>query len=651
MKAAVLSEPVLPKVWTEPTFLPGFVDLLTGFLDAFAAAGFLAGAFLGVTLALTGALVFVAAFAFTLAFAGAFATAFFADALGVFVDFTVLFLAVDLLAADDFFAAGAFFGAGAFFTAAFEAAFFAGAFVFAPFFAVFVVFVLDFGVANGFFSLADFCLGFGLFAFEVAVPFLVAAPEIVLDAAADFLAVETAFFDDFLTAGEDLRLAIMVAPRCVNRSISENQRRTLTEWSFRAKRKFMALRLSMRIDRGATITPRQFGYSGLMKKRLFSKRSQSIQAFKAMAVLAQANELAALGQDIIHLEVGQPDFPVPERIKAAGSAAIHKDQTGYTNANGLEDLRRKISTFYADAYGVDVSPRRIVLTSGASGGLSLLMTLLLDPGQGCLITDPGYPSNRHFIEAFSGEPQIIQVGPQSRFQLTGDKVAAAWRKNTAGLLTASPSNPTGNSLSGSDLSDIYNVVQQHQGFLISDEIYQGLEYGESQRASALQYGEDVFVVNSFSKYFGMTGWRLGWVVAPENAVEQLIRIAQNLFICPSVPAQYAALSAFEPEVIQLLDQQRDVLAQRLDFMLRCLPEAGLEIPVAPDGAFYVYARLPESFPDADLFCEMLLQQTGVALTPGSDFGDFETDRYVRISYAQDQSRLEQAVSRIGAFKP
>lgn len=370
-----------------------------------------------------------------------------------------------------------------------------------------------------------------------------------------------------------------------------------------------------------------------------------------MAVLAKANELAALGLDIIHLEVGQPDFPVPERIKAAGIAAIDQDHTGYTNANGLEALRTKISDFYAEAYGLSIAPERVILTSGASGGLALLMTLLLDPGDGCLITDPGYPSNRHFIEAFSGEPQLIQVGPQSRFQLTGDKVAAAWRQNTAGLLTASPSNPTGNSLSPSDLGDIYEVVKRHQGFLISDEIYQGLEYGPDQRNSALHHGDDVFVVNSFSKYFGMTGWRLGWVVAPENAVESLIRIAQNLFICPSVPAQYAALAAFEPEVLQLLDEQRDVLAQRRDYMMGCLPEAGLEIPVAPDGAFYVYARLPEGFPDADTFCDLLLRQTGVAVTPGSDFGDFETNRYVRISYAQEQSRLEQAVSRIGEFRP
>lgn len=388
-----------------------------------------------------------------------------------------------------------------------------------------------------------------------------------------------------------------------------------------------------------------------MIRRPFSKRSQAIPAFKAMAILAKANQMALGGRDIIHLEVGQPDFPVAEAIRAAGIEAIRAGQTGYSDANGLPALRAQISEHYRCVYGLDIQERRIILTAGASGALALVVALLTDPGDGWLLTDPGYPSNRRFVEAFSGIAQPCAVGPKERFQFSAKTVANAWQTNTVSLLLASPGNPTGTSLSSSALKAVAKVVEEKNGFLISDEIYQGLEYGPTKRISALSVTNDAFVVNSFSKYFGMTGWRLGWVVAPDGAEAPLIRLAQNLTICPSVPAQYAALSAFDPSVLEQLDAQRDILAERRKLMLSSITETGLQVPVSPDGAFYLYAKLPEHFGSADDYCRDLLEQEGVAITPGTDFGDHDAQHYVRISYAQPRAVLQQALERMVRFRP
>ncbi|MEZ7965514.1 MAG: aminotransferase class I/II-fold pyridoxal phosphate-dependent enzyme [Pseudomonadales bacterium] len=385
-------------------------------------------------------------------------------------------------------------------------------------------------------------------------------------------------------------------------------------------------------------------------RRPFSQRSQAIPAFKAMAILAKANEMALNGRDIIHLEVGQPDFPVAEAIRTAGIDAIRAGQTGYSDANGLPALRAKISDHYQSVYGLNIAERRIILTAGASGALALVVALLTDPGDGWLLTDPGYPSNRRFIEAFSGIAQTLAVGPNERFQLSASLVAKAWQSNTVSLLLGSPANPTGTSLSRIELQALAGVVEEKNGFLVSDEIYQGLEYGPVKRVSALSVTNDAFVINSFSKYFGMTGWRLGWVVAPDGAEAPLIRLAQNLTICPSVPAQYAALAAFEPSVLTQLEEQRETLAERRGLMLANISETGLQVPVPPDGAFYLYAKLPERFGNADDYCQALLEQEGVAITPGTDFGDHDANHYVRISYAQPRHILQKALERMVRFR-
>jgi len=369
-----------------------------------------------------------------------------------------------------------------------------------------------------------------------------------------------------------------------------------------------------------------------------------------MAVLAKANQLAAEGRSIIHLEVGQPDFKVAEPIRRAAIKAISAHQTGYSDANGLPALRLKISDYYARYYGLNIDEHRVILTAGASGALALVVALLTDPGDGWLLSDPSYPSNRYFIEAFSGVPQVCNVGPETRFQPSADAIRQAWQPSTRSLLLGSPANPTGTSLQAPALTELAEVVADRQGFLVSDEIYQGLEYGPEARVSALSAHDDAFVVNSFSKYFGMTGWRLGWLIAPDNAIDSLIRLAQNLFICPSLPAQHGAMAAFEPEVMTILERQREILASRRDFMLAELPATGLEVPVAPDGAFYLYARLPEGAPTSDDYCKGLLDVTGVATTPGTDFGSYQAERYLRLSYAQPQAILEDALGRMVKYR-
>jgi aspartate/methionine/tyrosine aminotransferase len=369
----------------------------------------------------------------------------------------------------------------------------------------------------------------------------------------------------------------------------------------------------------------------------------------AMDVLARANQLETQGRDVIHLEVGQPDFATPAPVIEAGKQALDLNCTGYSNADGIYQLRQAISDYYASDYKLDIDPDRIFVTAGGSGALCLLAALLTDVGQGWILTDPGYPSNRNFVTAFSGDPQLVSVTAETQFQLSAEIVARNWRANTKVVLIASPSNPTGTRIRPEELEAIYQVVDKRGGYLVSDEIYQGLEYGPNTRSSALGIADDVFVVNSFSKYFGMTGWRLGWLVAPPKARETLMKMAQNLFICPSVPAQYAALAAFSRESRLEIEANRQELARRKEFMLTALRQLGFRVHGNPEGAFYLYAELPEAFTDAAHYCSSLLESSYVALTPGDDFGGEQQKRFVRISYAQDYARLAEAIDRIQKF--
>jgi aspartate/methionine/tyrosine aminotransferase len=381
----------------------------------------------------------------------------------------------------------------------------------------------------------------------------------------------------------------------------------------------------------------------------YSTRSQDIKPFMAMDVLARANQLESQGCDVIHLEVGQPDFVTPAAIIAAGKQALDLNQTGYSNADGLYELRQAISAFYASDYNLDINVDRIFVTAGGSGALCLLSALLTDVGQGWILSDPGYPSNRNFVTAFSGDPQLVTVTAETRFQLSARAIARHWQENTKVVLVGSPSNPTGTAIRLAELKAIYQVIKDRGGFLVSDEIYQGLEYGPDARCSALAVADDVFVVNSFSKYFAMTGWRIGWLVAPESAREPLMKLSQNLFICPSVPAQHAALAAFSRESRLEIETNRLELARRKSFMLSALRQLGFKISSDPDGAFYLYAELPEQFKDAKAYCSSLLEASYVGLTPGDDFGGDQQKRFVRISYAQKYARLVEAVERIEKF--
>jgi len=378
----------------------------------------------------------------------------------------------------------------------------------------------------------------------------------------------------------------------------------------------------------------------------YAHRLSEIQPFKVMELLARANELQAKGRPIIHMEVGEPDFPTPGPILASGKLALERGLTKYTPAEGLPALRELLSKHYQRQYGVVVDPARIFVTCGGSGALLLATALTLNHGEGLLMSDPGYPCNRHFLKSFGAEGQLVPVSAEVGFQLNLDLVKQYWKSNTRGVLLASPANPTGAIIQPDVLEAIINFVSKKQGHMIVDEIYHGLHYGDASVCTALEYSDEVIVINSFSKYFGMTGWRLGWMVVPESAIPLLEKLAQNLFICAPSIAQYAALSAFEPEAIAEMEVNRKKFKIRRDYLLVELRRLGFSIPVVPEGAFYIYATLPKGFESAEIFCSRMLEEFNVAITPGTDFGYFYADNTVRFSYAQSLDKLKQGVANL-----
>jgi aspartate/methionine/tyrosine aminotransferase len=362
-------------------------------------------------------------------------------------------------------------------------------------------------------------------------------------------------------------------------------------------------------------------------------------------VLGRATELQAQGRDIVHMAAGEPDFATAEPIVRAGQKALSDGHTYYSQATGIPPLKEALAGWYEREYGLDVDPHRILITPGASGALLLLAALLLDPGEQMLLPDPGYPCNRHFLRLVEGRGELVPVGPEHGFQLTGKLVEEHWSASTVGALVASPSNPTGGVLGRSQLQGLSDAVAARNGYLVVDEIYHGLGYGV-ETPSILEIDPDAFVINSFSKYFGMTGWRLGWMVAPESAVGELEKLAQNLFISMSTMAQYAALAGFEPATRDILNQRRDIFAQRRDFLLPELESIGFHVPVQPDGAFYIYAGIEKFSRDSQAFCLELLEQHGIAITPGADFGHHRANEYVRFSYTTGMERIEEAIQRL-----
>ena len=377
-------------------------------------------------------------------------------------------------------------------------------------------------------------------------------------------------------------------------------------------------------------------------------RMALIEPFEVMEIQTLARAVECEGRDVVHLEIGEPDFTTPRPVVEAAKRALDEKAMFYTSALGLASLREAIARYYAERYGVALDPARIVVTAGSSAALLLAFGVLLDAGDEVLLADPSYPCNRHFLHALGAVPKLVPVGPETRYQLTAAPARRAWSDRVRAAMVASPSNPTGTLVTLEELVELAALVREKGATLIVDEIYHGLTYG-LDAPTAAGIGEDIVVINSFSKYFQMTGWRLGWMVAPRALVREVEKLAQNLFISPSTLAQHAALACFAPETIAILEERRAELDRRRRFLVPALESLGFGVPVVPQGAFYVYADCSALTPDSFLFARELLTQAGVAVTPGKDFGTNEPEKHLRIAYTQPIARLEEAVARIRRF--
>lgn len=379
-----------------------------------------------------------------------------------------------------------------------------------------------------------------------------------------------------------------------------------------------------------------------------ANRMEMITPFYVMELLRRAKQLEAEGRDIIHMEIGEPDFATPEPITNAGLAYIKSGHVKYTPAAGLPELRQKIADFYWQRYKVTVPIERIFITPGASGAFLLALGVSLNPDDEVLLSDPCYPCNQNFIRLFSANVKHVPVYADTAYQFSADLLQQHWQAQTKGVLIASPSNPTGTIIQATELEKTINFVNQKQGLFFSDEIYHGLVY-EPGIASALEFSDQVFVINSFSKYFGMTGWRAGWLIVPEAYIGATEKLAQNIFISTSSHSQYAALAAFDEQTLQELECRRLDFAQKRDFLYENLLRLGFKIPVKPAGAFYIYADCSQFTDNSQQFAEQLLEDEGVAVTPGKDFGHNDSDKYLRFSYTGSLQNMQQAMQRLERF--
>ena len=382
-----------------------------------------------------------------------------------------------------------------------------------------------------------------------------------------------------------------------------------------------------------------------------ASRLDRIEPFYVMECAKAAAELArspaCADTPMIFLNIGEPDFTAPPLVQQAAERALRDGRTQYTDACGLPALRERISAWYAERFGLSIAPRRIVVTAGASAALQLACLALVDRDDEVLLPDPSYPCNRHFVAAAEGVPVLLPASAEARYQLTADGVRAAWSARTRGVLLASPSNPTGTSIDPQEMGRIVHTVRERGGFTVVDEIYLGLSFDERYGHSALAHGDDVVSINSFSKYFSMTGWRLGWLVVPEALVAPIEKLAQNLYICPSTVAQHAALACFEPASIAEYERRRAAFRERRDFLVPALNALQLSVPVIPDGAFYAWADCSAHAGSSWDFCFDMMRRAHVAITPGRDFGRHGSERFVRLSYASSMAQLQQAVQRLG----
>ena len=367
-----------------------------------------------------------------------------------------------------------------------------------------------------------------------------------------------------------------------------------------------------------------------------------VDPFIVMDVMEQARALEAQGRSIIHMEVGQPGTPAPRGALEALAAAMQADALGYTVALGLPALRQGIAGLYRRWYGIDLNPDRVIVTAGSSAAFLLAFTALFEAGEAVGLGLPGYPSYRHILKALSLRAVGIPTGPETRFQ----PVPAGLPDGLAGLIVASPGNPTGTMLGRADLAALAGACADRGLALVSDEIYHGLHYG-APAVSALQVTDQVVVINSFSKYFSMTGWRLGWMVVPEAMIRPVERLAQNMFICPPHASQVAALAALDctPE----LEANRAVYAENRRLMLDGLPRAGLGRIAPPDGAFYVYADVSDLTDDSRRLASDILTGAGVAVTPGLDFDPGRGLGTLRFSYARSTADIAEGLARLERF--
>jgi len=383
-------------------------------------------------------------------------------------------------------------------------------------------------------------------------------------------------------------------------------------------------------------------------KSTVAGRMDGFSPFYVMELLQRAKQLESQGRDIIHMEVGEPDFSTPDRVINAGIQHIASGEVKYTAAAGMMALREKIADYYFKTYAVRLPPERIFITPGASGAFLLALGVSLNADDELIMADPCYPCNSNFVRFFGGKTQFVNVNASTNYQLTADLIRKNWTQHSRGALVASPSNPTGTIIHGKELNSVIKQVKELGGHFYSDEIYHGLVYDKPAK-SALEYSDDVFVINSFSKYFAMTGWRIGWLVVPEAFIDPAERLAQNIFISTATHSQYAALAAFDDENLVELESRKQQFARRRDFLYQNLVRLGFDIAVKPEGAFYIYANCSRFTDDSFQFAKDLLEQQGVAVTPGKDFGDNDANCHIRFAYTASIAKMSIAMERLEQF--
>lgn len=381
-----------------------------------------------------------------------------------------------------------------------------------------------------------------------------------------------------------------------------------------------------------------------------AERMAAIAPFRVMEILGRAKALEAQGRDIVHMEIGEPDFPSTPAVVEAGRRALQGGMIHYTAANGMPELREAIADYYRQRFGISIDPARIIITPGASGALQLVLGATVNPGDRVLMTDPGYPCNRHMVSLFGGLPVSVPVSQTNDYLLTPEQLAGQCEAGVKALMLASPANPTGNIVGLETIRRLAAALPgERNAVLICDEIYQGLQYGgEVETALALD-ADNLVVINSFSKFFGMTGWRVGWAVVPEWLVEPMVRLAQNIFLAAPTPSQQAALACFDAANLAELEARRVIFEQRRDILCDALISIGIDPGPRPAGAFYLYVDVGKFTDDSQTFARTLLDVAGVAITPGADFGSHLAGRHARFAYTTDGTRLLEGVERIGDF--